>query len=143
MFEGLKMAADLIKSGINSYKACEKMDTLVEKTQTEFKSKLKPADLALYTKFKKAKEKEENAPETLSDEEKTALTDAKEAAEFLYLSSLTRNGALPAELKNEILGVLKEYKDSSPEEIFERSMMRYAKTPEEKETIQQFINEAK
>lgn len=119
------------------------MDELTETSQSQFKSKLRPADLALFTKFRKAREKDENAPDTLSDDEKTALSDAKEAAQFLYLTSLTKNDALPADFKAEVQKTLDDYKKSAPEEVFERAMMRYAKTPEEKQEFQKALDEVK
>ncbi len=142
MFEGLKAMGDMIKSGIANAKACDKMDKLAEKARNDFKGKHRPADNAFYLKYKKANEKVENAPETLSDEERTALTDAREAAQVVYLSTLVKNETLPAEFRNEIRSVLEDYQKTTPEEIFERCMMRYAKTDKEKEEMKQIIQDA-
>ncbi|MBR1553839.1 MAG: hypothetical protein IJ644_00415 [Oscillospiraceae bacterium] len=142
MFEGLKAMGDMIKSGIANFKACEKMDALTEKARNDFKDKHRPADNAFYLKYKKASEKAENAPDTLSDDEKTALSDAREAAQVVYLSTLVKNDTLPEDFRNEIRAVLEDYQKNTPSEIFERCMMRYAKTDKEKEEMKQLIQDA-
>ncbi|GEM_PF-3545081 len=143
MFEELKMMGDLIKSGINSFKIGEKMDQLVRQSRQEYEQLLRPADRAYFIKFRKADEKQEQAPDTFSSEEQDALSEAREAAEFAYLASLTGNTALPTDFRNQIAAVLQEYKKSSPEEVFQRAMMRYAKTPEEKAEFQKLLDDAR
>ena len=118
------------------------MDFLVEKAQNEFKDKHRPADRVFYLKYKKASEKAENAPDTLTDDEKTALSDAREASQVVYLSTLVKNDTLPENFRNEIRTVLEDYQKNTPSEIFERCMMRYAKTDKEKEEMKQMLEEA-
>ena len=59
LFDGLKTMFDIVKGGIEAYKATEKMDEIVAKILAEYKASLRDEDSALYAAYTALKEKKE------------------------------------------------------------------------------------
>ena len=143
MFEGLKMAADLIKTGVAEAKLWSKLDDLAIKAKEQYEDIFTARQKELYSEFM-AKKAEYDA--ATGDKEKVQATlTAKEDAELAFLNLLSKNARLPKEFKEELLAALDEIKksDGNMEAVFERAMMRYAKTDAEKEEVRKELEKMK
>ncbi|MBQ9492527.1 MAG: hypothetical protein IJR54_02165 [Oscillibacter sp.] len=142
LFDGIKLAADLVKGGIAAFKASEKLEALVKRSQDEFKSLIKPEQAQLYQEYMtldRAKAKEEDT------EKQNALTEKVEAAAVAYLSALGADDAFPKDFRAEITLALRDYAKTSDfaEDVFEKHMMAQAKTEEEKAEVRKALEEMK
>ena len=142
LFDGIKMAADLVKGGIAAFKASEKLEELVKRSQDEFKSSINAEENRLYQQYVKLDSARANEEDT---EKSNELTSKVEAAAVAYLSALAADSAFPKEFRSEITLALKEYAktDAFAQEIFEKHMMAQAKTPEEKEEVRKALEDMK
>ncbi len=142
LFDGLKTMIDIVKGGIEAYKATEKLDETVEKIMAEFKNQLTAGDMELYGAFQALKEKKAAEQDT---EKANAMIEEVEKAEVAFLMSVAGGEAIPAELKDAIKAALENYTkaNNAPAEILEKRFMEMAKTEEEKEFVRQMMDEAK
>ena len=142
LFDGLKTMFDIVKGGIEAYKATEKLDEIVAKIMAEYKDQLTAGDLALYDAFQALKEKKEAEQDT---EKANAMIEEVEKAEVAFLMSAASGEAIPAELKDTVRGALEAYTkaNNAPMEILEKRFMAMAKTDEEKAFVQQMMDETK
>ena len=99
LFSGIKLAADMIKGGIASMKAVEKMDQLAERSRTEFAQKISPAEEQLYQAYKKLKAEQEAEQDT---EKSNDLMEKTEAAEVQYLMALADDAAFPGSIRRRL-----------------------------------------
>ena len=141
LFDGLKMVTDIVKGGIASFKATEKMDALVERSQKEFDRVLTPRQKELRTQFMALKKKKE---ETEDIEAQNAMIEEVEAAEVMFLTSLTKNPRLAPDYRDEIKAAVAEYNkaEASVMDSFKNRMMKLAKDDEERAFVEQILKEA-
>ena len=142
LFSGIKLAADMIKGGIASMKAVEKMDQLVERSRTEYAKNISPAEEQLYQAYKKLNAEQEAEQDT---EKSSNLMEKTEAAEVQYLMALADDAAFPREFQAEIILALAEYckTNDAPMEAVEKYMMGMAKDDEEKAAVREILDGAK
>ena len=142
LLDGLKTMIDIVKGGIEAYKATEKMDEIVAKIMAEYKEQLRDEDLALYTAYTAMKEKKDA---TTDQEAANAMIEEVEKAEVEFLMSVADNQAIPAELKETIKAAIETYikANNAPMEMLEKRFMKMAKTDEEKAFVQQMMDEVK
>ena len=142
LFDGIKMAADLVKGGIAAFKASEKLEELVKRSQDEYKSLVKPEQAKLYQEY--ASLDRAKLKETDTDKQ-NALTEKAEAAAAAYLSALAADAAFPQAFRDEVTQALAEYAKTNDAamEIFEKYMMKQAKTDAEKEEARKALEALK
>lgn len=142
MFEGLKMAADLIKSGVAEAKLWSKLDEMVNKASQEYSKIFTAKQKELYQEYLEKKQ----ACEANTDTDKAqALNEAKEEAEIAFMSLLSKNASLPDDFKKELTALLEELSksDERAEKVLKRGMLRYAKNDAEKKEVLDAIEESK
>lgn len=142
LFDGLKTMFDIVKGGIEAYKATEKMDEVVAKIMAENKESLRDEDLALYSAYTALKEKKDAAKD---QEAANAMIEEVEKAEVEFLMSVAENSGISPEVKDAIKAAIETYikANNAPMEILEKRFMKMAKTDEEKEFVKQMMDEAK
>ena len=142
LFDGLKTMFDIVKGGIEAYKATEKMDEIVAKIMAEKKESLRDEDLALYSAYTALKEKKDA---TKDQEAANAMIEEVEKAEVEFLMSVAENSGISPEVKDAIKAAIETYikANNAPMEILEKRFMKMAKTDEEKEFVKQMMDEAK
>lgn len=142
LFDGLKTMFDIVKGGIEAYKATEKMDEIVAKIMAENKESLRDEDLALYSAYTALKEKKDAAKD---QEAANAMIEEVEKAEVEFLMSVAENSGISPEVKDAIKAAIETYikANNAPMEILEKRFMKMAKTDEEKEFVKQMMDEAK
>ena len=143
LFDGIKLVGDIVKGGIAAFKASEKLEALVERSQNEFKSLIKPEQEQLYQKYATLG----HAKDTEKDVEKqNAMTDKVEAAAAAYLSALAADDAFPKDFRDEITQALREYahaNEGAMDDILGNYLMKQAKTDEEKEAVRLMLEGGK
>lgn len=142
LFDGLKLAADLVKGGIAAYKASEKLEELVKRSRDEFKNLVKPEQEQLYQEYATL----DNAKLKETDTDKqNEMTEKVEAAAVAYLTALAADASFPQAFRDEITQALAEYAKTNdmPAEVFEKYMMKQAKTEEEKAEVRKVLEEMK
>ena len=142
LFDGLKTMFDIVKGGIEAYKATEKMDEIVAKIMAEYQGSLRDEDSALYAAYTALKAKKEA---TQDQDAANAMIEEVEKAEVAFLLSVTENPAIPAELKDAVKAAIENYikANNAPMEMLEKRFMQMAKTDEEKAFVQQMIDDVK
>ena len=143
LFDGIKLVGELVKGGIAAFKASEKLEALVERSQNEFKGLIKPEQAQLYQKYATldyAKVKEKDV------EKQNAMTDKVEAAAVAFLSALAADDAFPKDFRDEITQALQEYahaNEGAMDDILGNYLMKQAKTDEDKEVVRLFMEGGK
>ena len=143
LFDGIKLVGELVKGGIAAFKASEKLEALVERSQNEFKGLIKPEQEQLYQKYATldyAKVKEKDV------EKQNAMTDKVEAAAVAFLSALAADDAFPKDFRDEITQALQEYahaNEGAMDDILGNYLMKQAKTDEDKEVVRLFMEGGK
>ena len=142
LFDGLKLAKDLIKGGIASVKACDKLDELVEKSQDDYEDVLSPAEKQLYREYKELYDRKEEEEDI---DRQNEMTEGVEAAEVAYLLALTKNGSLPKSFRDQIAPAVEEYRRTNdlPYEIVEKRLRKMAKDDEERAFVDQLMEEVR
>ena len=143
LFDSIKMMADIVKAGVDSFKATGQLDKLTERSRTEC-ANLRPEQERLYQAYKAlcdARDKEQDT-QKLGD-----LGAQIEEAEVKYLTALESDASIDKAFRAEITLALQEYArtngDAAFDGIMEKYMMNQAKTPEEKEVVQLMMQGAK
>lgn len=142
LFDGIKLVGDIVKAGVAAFKASEKLEALVKRSQDEFKSLIKPEQERLYQKYATldyAKVKEEDV------EKQNAMTEKVEAAAVAYLAALAEDDAFPKDFRAEITLALREYaraNEGAINDVLGNYLMKQAKTDEEKEAVRLFMEGA-
>ena len=142
LFDGLKTMVDIVKAGIESVKATDKMDAIVERLKNEYSQILSEDEKALLEKFTDLKKKYDETDDT---DEANAMIDDVEKAETEFLLAVIRNPELPEELVSEIKAAMEAYMkaNDAPMEKLEKRFMAMAKTDEEKEFVRKMMEEAR
>lgn len=151
LFDGFKMAGDLIKGGMRTVKISMKLDELTEKAVGEYGEVLTPKQkewhqefVALGQQYDEANKEEEKKKEKDRDTEKlTMLSDQKDAAQIKFLSSVSRNARVPQEFKDEITAAIAEYKDANAHMFdgMKERFLKKAKTEEERKQVEELFSE--
>ncbi len=142
LFDGLKTMFDIVKGGIEAYKATEKMDEIAAKILAEYKDSLREEDSALYAAYTAMKEKKEAEKD---QDAANAMIEEVEKAEVEFLLSVAENPAIPAELKDAVKAAIENYikANNAPMEMLEKRFMQMAKTDEEKEFVRKMMDDVK
>ena len=137
-----KVVKDIVHGGIESYKAGEKLDALVERTVKDHGDALTDNERFLYKQFKQAaKAYDDNDAGDQND----ALLQKMEDARLAFLAAAEANSSLPGEFRFEIKLALNEFKKAenlaldSTADTFEK----YAETDEERAEVRKVIDEHK
>ena len=142
LFDNLKLVKDLVKGGIEAVKATDQLDALVETSQTTYASRLSPRNKKFYKDFKALKDKQDGLEDI---DAANAMMDEVEGAEVDYLLSLLMNKSLPKEFHSEITQAVEEYHkaNNAPYEILEKRFLKMARTEEERQFVNQMMEEVK
>ena len=140
LFDNIFMAADLVKSGIASYKATERLEELIGQANDFYGDSFTEENKGLYTAFKKAADALTACTNT---DETSGLSDKKDEAAIAFLMSIAANPAISKKFGKEITDAITEWNRTNdlPMEIFEKRMMKEAKTDEERAAIRQVLDE--
>lgn len=106
LFDGIKLVGDLVKGGIAAVKASGKLDTLVERSQSEFGSLVKPGAAKLYQEYVSLRDAQDREKDT---DKKNAMTNDVEAARAEYLNAVAADAGFPQDFRDEITATLAEY----------------------------------
>ena len=107
LFDTLKVMKDIVSGGIESFKAGEKLEELIEKASDDYEDVLTAAEKKLYRKYEKAKEAYDDNDDTDKNNE---LLERMEDAQIEFLAALTDNSSLPKKFRNEIKTAIEEFK---------------------------------
>ena len=137
-----KVVKDIVDGGIQSYKAGEKLDELIEKISAEYADDLTDDEKTLLKRYKKsARAYEKNS----ADDENNTLLQKMEDDRIAYLEAVAKNSALPEDFRNKIKAALTDFKnaenlalDSTAE-----TLEKYAETDEQRAEIRKTINDSK
>ncbi len=143
IFDGLVMAVDLVKNGLSEVKLVDSMKDLAKRVWKEHKDNLDPDEKELYKKFTSLTKEVE--AETKDMDRMNKLIEEEESALAAFLIGVSDNSKLPGSLLEEIQHKMVEYgkSDDRAEEIFEKFMMKKAKTPAQKEEVRKALAEMK
>ena len=142
LFDGIKLAADLVKGGIAAFKASEKLEELVKRSQDEYKNLVSADAEKLYQEYVNLDHAKGKETDT---DKQNALTEKVEAAAVAYLSALAADASFPKAFRDETTQALAAYAKANdmPMEIFEKHMLKQAKTDEEKAEVRKALEEMK
>lgn len=135
LFDGIKLVGDIVKASMAAVKAGDKLDALVERSQSECASLLKPEQAKLYQEYvalRDAKEAEQDIDKS------NDMTEKVEAAEVKYLNALEEDASFPKAFRAEITLALQEYaraNEGALDDVLSKYLMKQAKTPEEQEAV--------
>ena len=142
IFDVVGTMVDIVKGGIDSYKAGEKLDELIEKSIDEYEDSLSDDEKKLHKNYLKAKEAYEEQHE-VDDNDK--LLETFETSQVKYLEALEENTSLPKDFRDEIENAVVEFKKANNmalEKLGERFEKR-AEAEEQRESIKKTIDDAK
>ena len=141
-FDTLKVMKDIVSGGIESFKAGEKLDELIEKANDDYEDVLTAEDKKLYKKYTRAKAAYDDNDDTDKNNE---LLEKMEDAQVAFLESLTDNSSLPKEFRKEIETAIEEFKaaDNKALESLGEVLEKNAETDEQKAEVRKTINESK
>ena len=142
IFDVVGTVVDIVKGGIDSYKAGEKLDELIEKSIDKYEDSLSDDEKKLHKSYLNAKEAYEEQHE-VDDNDK--LLEKLETCQVKYLEALEQNTSLPKDFRDEIEEAVIEFKKANNmalEKLSERFEKR-AENDEQKELIKKTIEEAK
>lgn len=142
LFDSIFMAADLVKGGIAAFKASERLEELVGQANDYYEGSFTEENKALYVAFKKTSDA---LAATTDSDETSKLSDKKDEDAIAFLLSIAANPAISKKFGNEITEAIAEWNRANdlPMEIFEKRMMKAAKTDEERDMVRKFIDETK
>ena len=140
LLDGLFLAKDLIASGINAFKASERLEELVGQSIDYYDGVLTEDNKALYAGYKTIKAKQD-AIENI--DEQNAMTEDVEKAMVAFLVSVSANSSVSEKFRSDVRTAIAEWQKSNdaPDDIFEKYMMKQAKTEEEREAVRQIMEE--
>ena len=137
-----KVVKDIVHGGIESYKADEKLDELIERTVKDHADALTDNERTLHKKFKRAAKAYDDNTDTDQNDE---LLQKVEDARLAFLEAAEANSSLPGDFRFEIKLALNEFKkannlalDSAAETI-----AKYAETDEQRAEVRKAFDEHK
>lgn len=142
LFDSIFMAKDLISEGIAAFKASERLEELVGQSVDYYDSVLSDENRELHATYTKLKEKQD-AIEDL--DERNAMTEDVEKAMVAYLVSVCANASVSKKFRDDVQAAITEWQrtNDAPEELFEKYMMKQAKTDEERAEFKRILEEVK
>ncbi len=141
LFDGLKAMTDIISGGIAAAKASGRLEELADQAMEDYDDVLTPEQVKLYQAYKAEKEKLDDCE---PGDEWNAQSDKSEQACVEFVSSIIAFSALPKSYRNNLKEAVEEYsKTNDVSAIFEKAMLRYAKTDEERAEIKQAVADMK
>jgi len=143
LFDGLFMMKDIISSGIEAYKASERLEELCEKANENYENVLTPQEKNLYANYKKLEKKKD---ETTDQEESNKMMEEVEAAMVAFLLAAKANPSVSSKFRKECDEAIAEWKRANDAggitaDIIEKYAMKEAKTEEEREEIRRQLEE--
>ena len=141
LFDNLFMAADLVKSGVAAYKASERLEELCNQANDSYDGSFTDENRRLFADFEKATK----AASEATGDDQAKLSDAKDEAAIAFLLSAVANPAISKKFNKEVTDAIAEWNRTNdlPMEIFEKRMMKEAKTDEERAEIRKALDEIK
>lgn len=141
LFDGLFMAVDLVKSGIDSYKTTEHLQKLAEQASEFYQDSFTDENKKLYAEYKKA----EKAVEDNFDMDKSAeLSEEVDKTVIAFLLSVSTNPVVSKKFKDEVKETVAEWKrvnEDAAYDIIEKYALKMAKTDEEKAEVRKMMDE--
>ena len=102
LLDTFKAVGDIIKGGIESYKADSKLDDILADVWTSYEDKLTSADKEAYLKYKVLQEKIDAQQSKDSSKVTNEMNEERDAAKLAYALQLAKNDSLPEELKSSL-----------------------------------------
>ncbi|MEE0028135.1 MAG: hypothetical protein U0J70_11130 [Atopobiaceae bacterium] len=141
LFDGLKAMKDIVSGGIAAAKASSRLEELADQAMEDYDDVLTPEQVKLYKTYQAEKKKLEGIE---PGDEWNAQSDKSEKACVEFVSSLFTSTSLPKSYRNNLKQAVEEYaRTNDASAIFEKAMMRYAKTDEERAEIKKAIADMK
>lgn len=140
-FDTLKVMKDIVVGGIESFKAGEKLDELIEKSQNDYSDILTTEENNLYQAYQNVKAQYD----ATSGEDQQKLIEKVEDARIAYLESLENNSSLPKSFKEEIKTAIEEFKkaDNKALDSLGETLEKYAENDEQKAEVRKTVEESK
>jgi|GEM_PF-4678816 len=141
-FDTFKVVKDIVVGGIESYKAGEKLDELIEKAAEDYEDVFTAEEKTLLQNYKRSSQAyDDNSDTDKNDKLIQKLEDDKVA----FLESLQKNSSIPKSFRNEIKSAIEEFKkaDNIALESLNDVLEKNAETDEERAEVRKIINESK
>lgn len=141
-FDTFKVVKDIVVGGIESYKAGEKLDELIEKAEEDYEDVFTAEEKTLLQNYKRSSQAyDDNSDTDKNDKLIQKLEDDKVA----FLESLQKNSSIPKSFRNEIKSAIEEFKkaDNIALESLNDVLEKNAETDEERAEVRKIINESK
>ena len=144
-FGTLKVMKDIVKGGIETYQADEKLDALLKTVETEHGGALTAEEQALLKKYKTMRAEYDERADAMDTDAKndfsTRVTDSKLA----FLESLQENPRIPEELRGRLKFAVNAYKDAENLALdsLEETLADAAETDEQRASVRKATREAK
>ena len=137
LFDTFKAVGDIIKGGIESYKADSKLDDILAEVWTSYEDKLTSADKEAYLNYKMLQEKIEAQKSKDVSRVTNEMNEECDAAKLAYALQLAKNDSLPQELKNSLETAVETVKkvDAQTIERIKQRMLSACKTEEERQSM--------
>ena len=141
-FDTFKVMKDIVVGGIESYKAGEKLDELIQKAADDYDDVLTAEEKSLLHKYEKSKAAYDDNSDTDKNDE---LLNKLEDDQCAFLEALQKNSSLPKSFRKEIKTAVKEFKKAnnlaldSLGEVLEKN----AETEDQRDEIRKTLNESK
>lgn len=141
-FDTFKVMKDIVVGGIESYKAGEKLDELIQKATFDYDDVLTAEDKSFLQKYKQAKK---TYDDNTDSDKNNDLLKQKEDVQLEFLESLTKNLSLPKSFRNEIVTAIEEFKkaDNLALESLGEVLEKNAETDEQRAEIKRTLDESK
>ncbi len=137
LLDTFKAVGDIIKGGIESYKADSKLDDILADVWTSYEDKLTSADKEAYLKYKVLQEKIDAQQSKDSSKVTNEMNEERDAAKLAYALQLAKNDSLPEELKSSLETAVETIKkvDAQAIERIKQRMLSSCKTEEERQSV--------
>lgn len=139
--KAMTIVKDIVKGGIATYKADEKLDELITRIREDYKDMLTEDEKELRKAYKAAKKELKEQEDSLSDEEKTALKNEVTDKKLAYLEAVSQNADLPEDFRGEIKNAVEEFKraENLALDSLEEKLVHAAETEEDKEKVRETL----
>ena len=141
-FDTLKVMKDIVVGGIESFKAGEKLDELIEKSLSDYEDVLTTEEKNFYQAYQNVKSQYESNTDS---NENQNLIEKIEDAQIAYLESLENNSSLPKSFREEIKTSIEELKkaDNMALDSLGETLEKYAENDEQKAEVRKTLEESK
>ena len=141
-FDTFKVVKDIVVGGIESYKAGEKLDELIQKAEDDYDDVLTAKEKSLLQKYEKSKAAYDDNSDT---DKNDALLEQMENGRIAFLDSLQENSSLPKSFRKEIKNAVEEFKkaDNIALDSLDEVLEKNAENEEQRDEIRKKLNESK